>query len=167
MKKRNFNIETQIEIEQFLYEVAEVCDLQDWDRYLDYYSENAIFHIPQWLDEHRHTTDPKREMSLMYYANRGGLEDRVFRIRTGKSAASTPMPRTVHMIDNIRYHQEDEIYKVKVNWVTHYYRFGVAGTFFGHAYYDLIKEDDLWKIAYKQVILLNDKIDSVLDFYHV
>src|SRR3712207_6909137 len=35
------------------------------------------------------TEDPHREMSLIYYGNKGGLEDRVFRIRTERSSATS------------------------------------------------------------------------------
>lgn len=158
----------QYVIEQFLYQVSEACDNQDWDRYLGYYTEDAEFHVPQWRSEHQYTQDPKREMSLIYYANRAGLEDRVFRIRTGKSAACTPMPRTLHLIDNVRCQPgEPAQLAVSVNWVTHYYRFGESHHFFGRANYCLRWQEQQWKIAGKHVLLLNDKIDSVLDFYHL
>ena len=38
----------------------------------------------------------------MCYSDRTGLGDRVFRLRTGRSAASTPLPRTCHMVSNVR-----------------------------------------------------------------
>jgi 3-phenylpropionate/cinnamic acid dioxygenase small subunit len=39
---------------------------------------------------------------LIYYPNKGGLEDRVFRIRTERSSAtSIPEPRTSHNIGNV------------------------------------------------------------------
>lgn len=158
----------QYAIEQFLYQVSEACDNQDWDRYLGYYTEDAEFHVPQWRSEHQYTQDPKREMSLIYYASRAGLEDRVFRIRTGKSAACTPMPRTLHLIDNVRSQTgENGSLAVSVNWVTHYYRFGESHHFFGRANYRLCWQDEQLKIVGKHVLLLNDKIDSVLDFYHL
>ncbi|WP_027965846.1 anthranilate 1,2-dioxygenase small subunit [Halomonas halocynthiae] len=158
----------QQSIEQFLYRVAEYCDTQDWDAYLDQFTPDCEFHIPQWKSEHEITSDPKREMSLIYYADRSGIEDRVFRLRTGKSAASTPMPRTLHLINNVRYQQqEDGSFQVKVNWVTHFFRFGECGLFFGTADYTLREEDQHWKISRKHTVLLSDRIDSVLDFYHV
>ncbi len=158
----------QYRIEQFLYAVAAACDIQDWDQYLSFFSEDSVLHIPQWETEHQHTNDPKREMSLMYYPTRGGLEDRIFRIRTGKSAACTPMPRTLHSINNVRPSlRSDGLIAVHVNWMTHYYRFGEANLFFGTAHYHLDQKENDFKIKYKQTILLNDKIDSVLDFYHV
>lgn len=158
----------QQSIEQFLYRVAELCDSQDWDVYLDQFAPECEFHIPQWKGDHEITQDPKREMSLMYYADRTGIEDRIFRLRTGKSAASTPMPRTLHLINNVRWAPRDDgQVQAKVNWVTHFHRFGESGYFFGTANYTLRGDGDDWKITRKHTVLLNDKIDSVLDFYHV
>jgi anthranilate 1,2-dioxygenase (deaminating, decarboxylating) small subunit len=155
-------------VEQFLYRKAELCDRRDWDAYLDMFDESAEFHIPQWDSEHVYTTDPKREMSMIYYANRTGLEDRVYRIRTGKSAASSPMPRTLHLINNVRITENSETHlEVKAKWVTHHYRFGLAECFFGEATYRLKPDGDSWKITRKHVVLLNDQINAVLDFYHV
>lgn len=158
----------QQDIEQFLYAMAEYCDRQDWDKYLECFDESAEFHLPQWDSEHVYTKDPKREMSMIYYANRQGLEDRVFRIRTGKSAASTPMPRTLHMVSNVRVTDEAPgRIEVKAKWVTHHCRFGLAEYFFGDVTYLLKPSDTTWKITKKHVVLLNDTINAVLDFYHV
>ena len=96
------NANLQHSVEQFLYRNAELCDGQSWDEYLEQFDEDCEFHVPQWESEHVYTTDPKRGMSLIYYANRSGIEDRVYRIRTGKSAASSPMPRTLHQVANVR-----------------------------------------------------------------
>ncbi|MBP7393433.1 MAG: anthranilate 1,2-dioxygenase small subunit [Zoogloea sp.] len=160
--------ELQTSVEQFLYRKAELCDRQDWDEYLALFDENAEFHIPQWDSEHVYTTDPKREMSMVYYSARAGLEDRVFRIRTGKSAACTPMPRTLHLINNVRIEElADSELEVKAKWVTHYYRFGLAEYFFGEASYRLKPAGTSWIITRKHVLVLNDKINAVLDFYHV
>lgn len=160
--------ELQTSVEQFLYRKAELCDRQDWDEYIALFDENAEFHIPQWDSEHVYTTDPKREMSMVYYSARAGLEDRVFRIRTGKSAACTPMPRTLHLINNVRIEElADSELEVKAKWVTHYYRFGLAEYFFGEASYRLKPAGTSWIITRKHVLVLNDKINAVLDFYHV
>lgn len=158
----------QQSVEQFLYRMAELCDSQAWDEYLALFDEHSEFHVPQWESEHSYTTDPKRGMSLIYYANRSGLEDRVFRLRTGRSAASTPMPRTLHQITNVRLAERDDgQLEVKANWATFHYRFGASDHFYGHATYRLRAAGDSWKITRKHVVLLNDTINSVLDFYHL
>jgi anthranilate 1,2-dioxygenase (deaminating, decarboxylating) small subunit len=160
--------ELQHSIEQFFYRKAELCDAQAWDEYLDLFDEQSEFHVPQWDGEHVYTTDPKRGLSLIYYANRSGLEDRVFRLRTGKSAASTPLPRTSHQISNVQAaSQADGIVEVKVNWATFYVRHGEVGSFFGRATYRLRPDGESWKIMRKHVLLLNDRINAVLDFYHL
>lgn len=161
-------METQAAIEQFLYRMAEFCDRQRWDDYLTCFDPSASFHVPQWDSEHVVTTDPTREMSLIYYPDRRGLEDRIFRLRTGRSAASTPMPRTLHLISNVRVLSEiGDRCEVAAKWVTHFFRFGVTACFFGEATYCLKRDADDWRILSKHVLLLNDTITEVLDFYHV
>lgn len=158
----------QHSIEQFLYSKSELCDSQDWDGYLALFDPQCEFHVPQWDSEHEYTTDPRRGMSLIYYASRAGLEDRVFRLRTGKSAASTPLPRTLHQISNVRIAERPNAeVEVKANWTTFYSRHGSAEHFFGRATYVLRREGDGWRIQRKHVLLLNDTINSVLDFYHL
>jgi anthranilate 1,2-dioxygenase (deaminating, decarboxylating) small subunit len=92
----------------------------------------------------------------------------VFRIRTGKAASTIPMPRTLHLISNVRIAplDNDEL-EVRVNWHTLYYRLQTAEQFFGRATYRLRPDGESWKISRKHVVLLNDTINSVLDFYHL
>ncbi|MGC8116213.1 anthranilate 1,2-dioxygenase small subunit [Metapseudomonas otitidis] len=162
------NAPLQHRIEQFLYRACELCDAQDWDAYLALFDEQCEFHLPQWDSEHVYTRDPKREMSLIYYASRAGLEDRVFRIRTGKAASTVPMPRTLHSISNVRIvEQADGQLEVRANWHTLFHRLGESGQFFGHATYRLKPHGDSWLITRKHILLLNDRINAVLDFYHL
>lgn len=162
------NAPLQHRIEQFLYRACELCDAQDWDAYLALFDEQCEFHLPQWDSEHIYTRDPKREMSLIYYASRAGLEDRVFRIRTGKAASTVPMPRTLHSITNVRIaEQADGQLEVRANWYTLFHRLGESGQFFGHATYRLKPHGDSWLITRKHILLLNDRINAVLDFYHL
>ncbi|MDT4818067.1 Anthranilate 1,2-dioxygenase small subunit [compost metagenome] len=162
------NPQLQYQIEQFLYRKSELCDAQDWDAYLDLFDEQCEYHLPQWESEHEYTKDPKRGMSLIYYSNRSGLEDRVFRIRTGKAASTIPMPRTLHQISNVRIaEREDGQLEVKANWQTLYFRLGQSEQFFGHATYHLKPAGESWKITRKHMLLLNDTINAVLDFYHL
>ncbi|MGF6729715.1 anthranilate 1,2-dioxygenase (deaminating, decarboxylating) small subunit [Paraburkholderia youngii] len=158
----------QHSIEQFFYRKSELCDARDWDAYLALFDEQCEFHVPQWDSEFEYTTDPRRGLSLIYYSNRSGLEDRVFRLRTGKSAASTPLPRTLHQITNVRVTGgADGLTEAKVNWATFYTRHGVSEHFFGHGTYRLHADGDSWKILRKHTLLLNDRINAVLDFYHL
>ena len=158
----------QHRIEQFLFDVAEHCDRQHWDDYLEAFDPGSVFHVPQWDSEHVPTRDPRREMSLIYYPDRKGLEDRVYRLRTGKSAAANPMPRTLHLVGNVRIRSEATgTFEVAAKWVTHFHRLGTSGHFFGEASYRLAETNGRWRILAKHVLLLNDTINEVLDFYHL
>ena len=156
------------QVTQFLYEKAALCDSYDWDAYIELYDEDSEYHIPQWINDHDYVTDPNQGLSYIYYESRAGLEDRVFRIRTGKAASATPLPRTLHAIHNIRVKElQDGLLEVKAGWITHYNRQGLEGCFYGHVTYTLRQTDSSFRIRKQHTILLNDKIDSVLDFYHV
>ena len=162
-------IELNFAISQFLYQKAALCDAFAWDDYLALYDEDSEYHIPQWTGDHEYVSDPNQGLSYIYYADRSGLEDRVFRIRTGKAASATPLPRTMHSINNIRVQcLENDIFEVKANWHTFYNRQGLEGYFYGYVTY-LLRQTATgeFRIRRQHTILLNDKIDSVLDFYHV
>src|SRR3984957_5198257 len=90
------------DVRQFLFAEARALDDKDWDAWLAFYAPDAEFWMPSWDDDDKLVTDPQTEISLIYYGHRGGLEDRVFRIRTERSSAtSLPEPRTSHNISNV------------------------------------------------------------------
>ena len=89
------------QVRQFLYYEARLLDARQWDEWLSCYSPQVIYWMPAWGDDDQLTRDPQKEISLIYYPNREGLEDRVYRIKTERSGASTPEPRTTHIISNV------------------------------------------------------------------
>ena len=90
------------DVRQFLTLEARYLDDKQWSEWLELYHENAEFWMPSWDDDGQLVTDPQTEISMIYYGHRGGLEDRVFRIRTERSSAtSLPEPRTSHNISNV------------------------------------------------------------------
>ena len=85
-------------IQAFVYQEARHLDDKQWDEWLQLYDEKVKFWMPSWDDEDNLTTNHETEISLIYYPNRNGLEDRIFRIRTERSSATLPDTRTSHMI---------------------------------------------------------------------
>ena len=84
---------SQNEVEQFLYREARYLDDREFEKWLECYADDVVYWMPCWDDADLLTEDPQTEMSLIYYPNKGGLEDRVFRIRTERSSAtSLPEP---------------------------------------------------------------------------
>ena len=128
-------------------------------------------HVPAWKSEHEVTSDPRREVALIYYGSRAGLEERVWRIRSGTSPASTPMPRTPHAVTNVVVLDTGGAERLHVAsvWTTHLFMTKHKAThcFFGRYEHGLLRRGPEWKIARKKVILLNDYIPTVLDVYSV
>ncbi len=152
-----------------LYREAELLDERRWDEWLALFAVDCEYWVPAWRDEDEHTTNPKTELSLIYYANRGGLEDRVWRVRSRRSVASAVLPRTQHVISNVRVSEGStpELLHLKSNWTTQQFlpKEKLVETYFGRYEHDWRKQDGEWRIARKKIVLLNDYLNAKLDFY--
>lgn len=156
-------------VRQFLYREARYLDDREFEKWLECYHPDAEFWMPAWADDDELTRDPQSEISLIYYANRGGLEDRVFRIRTDRSSAtSLPEPRTGHNITNVEIvEQRGDVVNVRFNWFTLYYRYQTVDPYFGTSFYTLDLSGVEPVITRKKVVLKNDYVHHVVDVYHV
>ncbi|WP_294240184.1 benzoate 1,2-dioxygenase small subunit [uncultured Sphingomonas sp.] len=152
----------------FLYREARLLDDRQWDEWLDCYAPHAVFWMPAWDDDDRLVEDPQREISLIYYPDRNGLEDRVFRIKTERSGASMPEPRTNHTVSNVEILGEaDGQMQVRFNWHTLSHRYNETLSFFGTSFYTIDTTGAQPLITNKKVVLKNDYIRQVIDVYHV
>lgn len=159
-------------VERLLFREALHLDRGDWDAWLALYEDDCVFWMPAWRDEVTPTQDPDAELSLIYYRGRRNLEDRVWRARSGQSVASAPLPRVVHSISNVLVERDDpEGLAVSASFTVHLYdaRALRTHTFFGRYEYFLRASGgagDLL-IASKKILLLNDVIPTVVDFYSI
>ncbi|NMM85460.1 benzoate 1,2-dioxygenase small subunit [Rhodococcus sp. SRB_17] len=160
---------TQHAIEQFLYRESRYLDDREFEKWIECYHPDSEFWMPAWADDGELTTDPQTEISLIYYPNRGGIEDRVFRIRTDRSSAtSLPEPRTGHNISNVEMtSQRGTQVDVRFNWFTLYCRYNTVDTYFGTSFYTIDFAGEQPLIMKKKVVLKNDYIHHVVDVYHI
>ncbi|BBN56192.1 toluate 1,2-dioxygenase subunit beta [Pseudomonas chlororaphis subsp. aurantiaca] len=155
-------------VRDFLYREARYLDDKDWDSWLELYAPDATFWMPSWDDNDQLTEDPQREISLIWYGSRCGLEDRVFRIKTERSSASIPDTRTSHNLSNIEVlEQADGLCKVRFNWHTLSFRYKTVDSYFGTSFYTLDVRGESPLIRAKKVILKNDYVRQVVDVYHL
>ena len=156
-------------VRAFLYKEARLLDERQFDEWLQCYHPDSEFWMPAWDVDDRLTEDPQNEISLIYYDNRGGIEDRVFRIKTDRSSAtSLPEPRTGHNLTGIVIveHDGDQV-KVRFNWFTLYFRYNTTDTYFGTSFYTIDLAGEAPVIMKKKVILKNDYIHHVVDVYMI
>ncbi|MBZ9557970.1 MULTISPECIES: benzoate 1,2-dioxygenase small subunit [unclassified Modicisalibacter] len=158
-----------LDIQAFVHREARLLDDRQWDEWLECYSKDVVFWMPAWDDDDRLTEDPQREISLIYYPNREGLEDRVYRIKTERSGAtSIPEPRVTHQVSNLEVlSQEGGKVELRFNWHTLSHRYQQTNQFFGTSFYTLDVSGEAPLIERKVVILNNDYIHQVIDIYHI
>ncbi len=157
---------TQSQAEQLLYREALLIDTSRFAEWLDMFTADVEFWMPAWRDETTTTQDPDCELSLIYYKGRRNLEDRVMRLTSGLSTASSPLPRVVHLVTNVMVTCQDEVgADVSAAFTCHRFdvRMNRTDCFFGRYEYRLVPVAQGWKIAGKKIILLNDTIPTVVD----
>ena len=155
-------------IQSFVFQEARALDERRWADWLEFYAEDVEFWMPAWDEDDTLTTDPQREVSLIYYASRSGLEDRIFRIETERSSATMPDTRTSHNISNVELEgQEGDIVTVRFNWHTLSFRYKTIYQYFGMSRYRIDVSGAQPKIVDKYVVLKNDYINQVIDIYHI
>src|SRR5258708_12251171 len=125
------------DVRQVLYREARFLADEEWESWLELYAPDAEFRMPSWDDDDQLVTDPQTEISLIWYGHKGGLEDRVFRIRTERSSAtSMPEPRTSHNISNVEIlRQGSGVCELRFNWRTFTYRYKTVDTSFAPSFY--------------------------------
>jgi benzoate/toluate 1,2-dioxygenase subunit beta len=155
-------------VSRFLGRESLYLDTKNWDAWLDLYTEDAVYWVPAWDDDGAPTTDPQREISLIYYASRGGLEDRIYRIRTGRSASASDAPaRTCHLVQLLHAEEKEGRVHARANWTVHSSKEGATITYYGWSEYELIPRGDGWRIARRTAYVLNDTAETVLDVYMI
>lgn len=161
---------TRGEAEELLYREALLLDRGAWDDWLALYLPDAVFWMPAWRDETSPTADPDAELSLIFYRGRSHLDERVWRARSGLSVASAPLPRVVHAVTNVLVERaEGNEADVSSSFSVHQYdaRSERTHVFFGRYEHRLRRADTEWRIGAKKILLLNDVIPTVVDFYSV
>lgn len=159
--------ERSASVRDFLALEATLLDDQRWDEWLALFTPDVEFWIPAWDSETEYTQDPDTELSLVYYPGRFGLEDRVFRIRSGASSASKPA-RTCHLVTAILSEfRSDGSAVVTANWMTQVYRFKATTSYYGRYRYELQPNGKSWLIRKKRILVLNDMVPTALDIYCV
>jgi 3-phenylpropionate/cinnamic acid dioxygenase small subunit len=156
---------------ELIYLEGRYLDQRDWSAWLDLYCEDAVYWVPAWRDENALIEDPDREVSIIYHDARRALEERVSRVQSKKTVTAMPLPRTAHFITSAvaTLGSTPDFVSVNSVWSVLSYnpRTAVQQQLFGHYLHHLVRKGNHWRIALKKIVLLNDRIPTMLDFYSV
>ncbi len=158
----------QTEASNLICREATLLDRHLWDDWIDLYTEDAVYWVPSWVNEEETTDDPELQLNLIYLRNRGGLEDRVFRIESRDSYASVPLDRTVHLVGNIVVGEEnDGEVEATASCLVHSY--GKKGGLTRGSLYDfrLRRVNGALRICRKKIVFIDDRLEGPIDVYHL
>jgi benzoate/toluate 1,2-dioxygenase beta subunit/2,4,5-trichlorophenoxyacetic acid oxygenase 2 len=156
-------------VAEFLYREARLLDARRFGEWLELFGDNAIFWVPAVSMDRTYTSDPESSLNFIYIAGRAGLEARVFRVESGGSLASNPLPFTRHLVTNVMVDGEgpDGIAAFANTQVVAFCEPRGQQILNGSYEYLLRRDGERFRIASKKVLLLEYVIDGYFDFFTV
>jgi 3-phenylpropionate/cinnamic acid dioxygenase small subunit len=136
--------------DELLYHEASLLDSRAFEEWLALYTEDSIYWIPQ-----RDGDDPARDVSIAY-EDRGRLEDRVVRLRSGFAYSQDPPSRTCHVVGNVRARSVDAgVFEVCSSLVVVEVRRDAQNIYAGPVEHTLVETSDGLRIRRKVIRLLS------------
>ena len=129
---------------------ARLLDQLLYEEWLTLFAPEFIY----WVPATPNAGDPRREVAVTF-DDRRRVEDRVFRFRTGYAWSQAPPSRTVRLIGNVEVFKtaQPTVMMVRSNFFISEF-WGETRTLTGWAGHRIVEQDGIWKIAAKQVNLI-------------
>ena len=134
--------------EEFLHHEARLLDTQQFEAWLDLFTEDATY----WVPLEQHQKDP-HETSSLIYDDRTLLELRVKQYRHPRAHARAPLARTIHQVGNV---VVDDL-TVRSTLTVIEFRNEKQRLWAGLVEHQLRRERDSWRIARKRIDLVNSE----------
>jgi 3-phenylpropionate/cinnamic acid dioxygenase small subunit len=163
------NLTLTAAVTEFLYQEARLLDARQFGEWLNLFREDAIFWVPAVGMDRQYTSEPETSLNFMYIVGRAGLEARVFRVESGGSLASNPLPHTRHLVTNVMVDSDgpEGIAAFANTQVVAFCEPRGQQILNGSYEYLLRREDQRFRIASKKVLLLEYVVDGYFDFFTV
>ncbi len=156
-------------VAEFLYREARLLDARRFGEWLDLFQDDAVFWVPAVGMDRTYTSQPETSLNFIYIVGRAGLQARVFRVESGGSLASNPLPHTRHLVTNVMVDSDGKT-GIQVSANTQVVAFCEPRgqqILNGSYEYLLRREAGRFRIASKKVLLLEYVIDGYFDFFTV
>jgi 3-phenylpropionate/cinnamic acid dioxygenase small subunit len=139
------------EFRRLIEREARLLDQLRYDDWLAMYAPECVY----WVPSTPQAGDPRREIAVMF-DDRRRLEDRVYRLRTGFAWSQAPQSRTVRLITNVEVFAaaRDDARMLRSNFLISEFWDKETRTLTGWAGHRVVRSNGGWKIAAKQVNLL-------------
>jgi len=140
------------EFRRLLEREARLLDQLRYEDWLALYTAECIY----WVPSTPNAGDPRREISVMF-DDRRRLEDRIYRLRTGFAWSQAPASRTVRLITNVEGFTtaHEGTWMLRSNFLITEFWGNETRLLSGWSGHRIVREDAGWKIAAKQVNLID------------
>jgi benzoate/toluate 1,2-dioxygenase beta subunit len=125
---------------------ARLLDQARYDEWLAMFAPECIY----WVPATKTGGDPRREVAVSF-DDRGRLEDRVYRLKTGYAWSQAPASRTVRFVSNVEVFSSGTDLMVRSNFLISEFRSGESRMLSGWCGHRLVDG----RIAVKQVNLID------------
>lgn len=98
---------------------ARLLDQARYEDWLALYAEQCVI----WVPAAEKAGDPRKEVAI-YFDDRRRLEDRIYRLRTGKAWSQVPASRTVRLVANVEVFDAKDRLMVRSNLLMTEFRAG-------------------------------------------
>lgn len=143
------------QVSQFLFHEAALLDERRLEEWLDLFTDDAVYWIPQGPDP-----DPRHDVQLLL-DEKWRMRERVLRLSSGFAYSQDPPSRTVHVIGNVQVapgERSGELYVTSAQLIAEVRR-GRQSLYAGHVRHVLVPHDgDGWRIRRKEVRLANSDL---------
>ena len=157
-------------VAEFLYREARLLDARKFGEWLELFCDDAVFWVPAVGMDRAYTTEPETSLNFIYMKGRPALEARVFRVESGGSLASNPLPHTRHLVTNVIAENgrlDGAIEAFANTQVVAFCEPRGQQILTGSYEYLLRPENGRLRIARKKVLLLEYVIDGYFDFFTI
>jgi len=117
------DVGTRDDCRRLLEREARLLDEARFEDWLALYAEHCVV----WVPAAERPGDPRREVTV-FFDDRQRLQDRIFRLRTGKAWSQVPPSRTVRLVSNVEVFRTGGTLMVRSNLLLHEFRVGETRT---------------------------------------
>ena len=131
---------------------ARLLDEGRFEDWLALYAAECVV----WVPASENPGDPRREVTV-FFDDRARLEDRIYRLGTGRAWSQVPPSRTVRFVSNVESFRTNErtVLMVRSNFLISEWRAGESRMLSGWCGHRLRRRQVGWEIEAKQVNLID------------
>jgi p-cumate 2,3-dioxygenase beta subunit len=143
------------DVEDFLYDEAELLSAWRWDDWLALFVEGARYEIPTF--DARHLDG--RVAQFFISDDWPLLQARITRMKSKHAHAENPPSHTHRLISNVRHRVDDDgTVRVRANFIVHRVRDQLIDPYVGRYDHELVAVDGALRFRLRRAVLLTEQV---------